>query len=138
MENLEMEIITATKVADEDRLNFWLRHVGMAKMLAFERHVYCWMRRLCPYYDGGYWEFYDLSNGGFYITPADERKIWLTWPGNYFDDEMSGDAAGIVATLYALNDFAQQISPAFGEKHRQLYDYIESHPEAQAIYAAID
>ena len=44
MENLEMEIITATKVADEDRLNFWLRHVGMAKMLAFERHVYCWMR----------------------------------------------------------------------------------------------
>ena len=43
MENLEMEIITATKVADEDRLNFWLRYVGMAKMLAFERHVYCWM-----------------------------------------------------------------------------------------------
>ena len=37
MENLEMEIITATKVADEDRLNFWLRYVGMAKMLAFER-----------------------------------------------------------------------------------------------------
>jgi hypothetical protein len=40
MENLEMEIIAATKVADEDRLNFWLRHVGMAKMLAFERHVF--------------------------------------------------------------------------------------------------
>ena len=138
MENLEMEIITATKVADEDRLNFWLRHVGMAKMLAFERHVYCWMRRLCPHYDGGYWNFYDLSNGGFYIAPADEKKMWLTWPGNYFNDEMSADAAGIVVTLYALNDFAEQISPAFGEKHRQLYDYIESHPEAQAIYAAID
>lgn len=138
MENLEMEIITATKVADEDRLNFWLRHVGMAKMLAFERHVYCWMRRLCSHYDGGYWNFYDLSNGGFYIAPADEKKMWLTWPGNYFNDEMSADAAGIVVTLYALNDFAEQISPAFGEKHRQLYDYIESHPEAQAIYAAID
>ena len=138
MENLEMEIITATKVADKDRLNFWLRHVGVAKMLAFERHVYCWMRRLCPHYDGGYWKFYDLSNGGFYIAPADEKKMWLTWPGNYFNDEMSADAAGIVVTLYALNDFAEQISPAFGEKHRQLYDYIESHPEAQAIYAAID
>ena len=138
MENLEMEIITATKVADEDRLNFWLRHVGMAKMLAFERHVYCWMRRLCSHYDGGYWNFYDLSNGGFYIAPADEKKMWLTWPGNYFNDEMSADAAGIVVTLYALNDFAEQISPAFGEKHRQLYDYIESHPEAQAIYAAKD
>lgn len=64
--------------------------------------------------------------------------MWLTWPGNYFNDEMSADAAGIVVTLYALNDFAEQISLAFGEKHRQLYDYIESHPEAQAIYAAID
>ena len=102
MDNLEMEIITATKVADEDRLNFWLRYVGMAKMLAFERHVYCWMRRLCPHYDGGYWNFYDLSNGGFYIAPADEKKMWLTWPGNYFNDEMSGDAAGIVATLLRL------------------------------------
>ena len=40
MENLEVEIITATKVADEDRLNFWLRHVGMTKMLSFERHVF--------------------------------------------------------------------------------------------------
>ena len=138
MENLEVEIITATKVADEDRLNFWLRHVGMTKMLSFERHVFCWMERLCPHYDGGFWEFYDLSNGGFYIALAGEKKMWLTWPGNYFNDEMSADAAGIVATLYALNDFAEQISPAFGEKHRQLYDYIESHPEAQAIYAAID
>ena len=102
MENLEMEILTATKVADEDRMNFWLRYVGMAKMLAFERHVYCWMRRLCPHYDGGYWEFYDLSNGGFYIAPAGEKKMWLTWPGNYFNDEMSADAAGIVVTLIAF------------------------------------
>ena len=115
MENLEMEIITVVKVADKDRVNFWLRHVGM-KMLAFERHVYCWMRRLCPHYDGGYWKFYDLSNGGFYIAPADEKRMWLTWPGNYFDDEMSADAAGMVATLYALNDFAQQVNPVFWRK----------------------
>lgn len=137
MENLEMEIITATKVAGEDRPNFWFRYVGMAKMLVFERHVYYWMRRLRPHYDGGYWEFYDLGNGDFYIAPADEKKTWLTWPRNYFNDEMSADVAGIVVTLYALNDFAEQISPAFEEKHRQLYDYIELHPEVQAIYAAI-
>ena len=138
MESFEFEVITATRVPDEDRLNFWSRHVGPKYMLSFERHVFGWMRRLCGDYDGGFWEFYDLSNGGFYIALAGEKKMWLTWPGNYFNDEMSADAAGIVVTLYALNDFAEQISPAFGEKHRQLYDYIESHPEAQAIYAAID
>ena len=63
--------------------------------------------------------------------------MWLTWPGNYFNDEMSADAAGMIATLCALNDFAEQISPAFGEKHRRLYDGI-SHilkPEAH-VYAA--
>ena len=65
-------------------------------------------------------------------------EMWLTWPGNYVDVEMSANAAGIVATLYALNGFAEQVSPVFREKHRQLYDYIESHPEAQAIYAAIE
>ena len=78
--------------SDEDRLNFWLRHVDMTKMLSFERHVFCWMKRLCPHYDGGFWEFYDLSNGGFYIALAGEKKMWLTWPGNYFNDEMSADA----------------------------------------------
>lgn len=83
-------------------------------------------------------EYYALAGLALIRQTADEKKMWLTWPGNYFNDEMSADAAGIVVTLYALNDFAEQISPAFGEKHRQLYDYIESHPEAQAIYAAID
>ncbi|MFR8578883.1 antirestriction protein [Bilophila wadsworthia] len=139
MENLEMEAITATKVTDEDRLNFWLRHVGAEeKKLAFVRYAFCWMQRLCPHYDGGFWELYDLSNGGFYMAPTDEKRMWLTWPGNYVDVEMSANAAGIVATLYALNGFAEQVSPVFREKHRQLYDYIESHPEAQAIYAAIE
>ena len=138
MESLEMEIITATKMNDEERLDFFPRHVGVTKMLAFERHVFAWMGTLCKEYRGGFWEFYDLSNGGFYIAPVDEERMRLIWPGNYFDGEMSSDAAGIVATLFALNSFAEQISPAFGEKYMQLYDYIDSHPEAQAIYAAID
>lgn len=61
----------------------------------------------------------------------------LMWPGNYFDGEMSPDAAGIVATLFTLNGFAEH-SPAFAEKYWQLYEYIGSHPEAQKIYAVID
>ena len=59
------------------------------------------------------------------------------WPGNYFDGQMSPDAAGIVATLFALNSFAEH-SAVFGEKYVQLYDYIESHPETRMIYATIN
>ena len=82
MESFEFEVITATRVPDEDRLNFWSRHVGPKYMLSFERHVFGWMRRLCGDYDGGFWEFYELSNGGFYIAPQNGSKMRLIWPGN--------------------------------------------------------
>ena len=82
--------------------------------------------------------FYDLSNGGFYIAPENGGKMRLVWPGNYFDGEMSPDAAGIVATLYALNVFAEQAGPYFSDKYTQLYEFMRLHPEAEVIRAAID
>ena len=39
MEDLEMEASTAARVASEERLGFCPRHVGMAKMLAFEWRI---------------------------------------------------------------------------------------------------
>ena len=39
MEDLEMEAITAARVASEERLGFCPRHVGLAKMLAFEWRI---------------------------------------------------------------------------------------------------
>ena len=39
MENLEMEAITAARVANEERLGFCPRHVGMAKIFAFEWRI---------------------------------------------------------------------------------------------------
>ena len=138
MESFELEVITATRVPDEDRLNFWPRHVGPKYLVSFERHVFGWMRRLCGDYDGGFWEFYELSNGGFYIAPENGGKMRLVWPGNYFDGEMSPDAACIVATLYALNVFAEQAGPYFSDKYIQLYEFMRLHPEAEVIRAAID
>ena len=39
MEDLEMEAITAARVANEERLGFCPRHVGMAKIFAFEWRI---------------------------------------------------------------------------------------------------
>ena len=39
MEDLEVEAITAARVASEERLGFCPRHVEMAKMLAFEWRI---------------------------------------------------------------------------------------------------
>ena len=42
-----MEAITAARVASEERLGFCPRHVGMAKMLAFEWRIVNRMGTLC-------------------------------------------------------------------------------------------
>ena len=69
-------------------------------------------------YAGGFWNFYDLSNGCFSIAPELPHPMRLMRPGSFFDGEMSPDA--------------------FAEKYWQIYEYIGSHPEAQKIYAAVE
>jgi len=71
-------------------------------------------------------------------------------PGNYFEAEVSADAAGIIATLMIMNWLSWQVAdmgPEYAKvcKHlvaRQdaLKDYISiiKHPEAHLIYRAID
>ena len=88
-------------------------------------------------YPGGFWNFYDLSNGCFSIAPELPHPMRLMRPGSFFDGEMSPDVAGGVATLFVLTRFAGH-SPAFAEKYWQIYEYIGSHPEAQKIYAAVE
>ncbi|WP_241199367.1 antirestriction protein [Ectopseudomonas oleovorans] len=61
--------IVATRVAEADRLRFLPTYFGpsMLRMLRGEALVFGWMGRLCAAYHGGFWHFYTLSNGGFYM-----------------------------------------------------------------------
>ena len=96
-------LTTATRVPVNRRMQFLPRFLGH-DMRAGEALVYDWMQALAPDYGGGYWEFYELSNGGFYMAPElGCETIRIRCPGNFYDATMSPDAAGIVATLYALN-----------------------------------
>ncbi|MDT8844009.1 antirestriction protein [Paraburkholderia fungorum] len=61
--------ITSSVVPDELRLNVLPRYLGR-HFLQGEALVYDWAARLCPTYDGGFWNFFTLSNGGFYMAPA--------------------------------------------------------------------
>jgi hypothetical protein len=58
--------IRAHQVSDDTRLHTLTRHFGI-HMLALEDSVYYFMRQLAKDYRGGYWHFYELSNGGFYM-----------------------------------------------------------------------
>jgi hypothetical protein len=84
------------------------------------------------------WDFFELSNGGFYMTSRLEEPLRIRCESNGFDGEMSCDAAGIVACLMAFNALAWQTREAhFGVLFYQLRDFAAQHAEAASILAAI-
>ena len=129
--------IEARQVPDDARIHTLPRHFGR-HMLAVENTVYGWMHRLASDYSGGYWHFYDLSNGGFYMAPECE-PLRLRVEGNGYDGLMSSQAAGITACLFSFSHLSFRIPDEVVTRHYyQLRDFAVEHPEAGAILAAID
>ncbi len=60
-------MITRTQVPEQQRLQHTARLFGQHFPLHFEPLVYAITDNIADNYHGGYWEFYSLSNGGFYI-----------------------------------------------------------------------
>lgn len=129
--------ITSTIVTGASRLDT-LPAVFERYATWVESTTYEWMRRLNRSYSGGYWDFYNLSNGGFYMGLAVPEKLMISAPNGY-QAIVSADAASIIASLYALCNVANNSeSQLIIEKYHQLRDYAVSHVERNAILAAID
>lgn len=133
--------IVASLVPEGQRLDFLPRHFR-AHMMLVERQIYHQFANLALHYRGGYWEFYDLSNGGCYLAPSQDF-YHLVHPGMDFDATVSGDAAGIVATLYTFSTLSVHFEhDPFGTHLRTLFhllrDYAAHHPEASLIFRIID
>lgn len=132
------DVIKACRVAEQDRLDFLPRYFTPRWMLRGESLVYAWMERLSPDYQGGYWEFYTLSNSGFYLAPTGQ-EMRLIVEGNYFDEVVLADVAGIIATLFALNDLACETGhDRIIDLYYSLLDFAREHPEEGSIMRAID
>lgn len=137
--------IVATRVAEADRLRFLPTYFGpsMLRMLRGEALVFGWMGRLCAAYHGGFWHFYTLSNGGFYMAPEHDGRLRIEVDGNGFAGELSADAAGIVATLFALNQLCAELAGTADadvmiDRYHHLAAFASEHAEAATIYRAID
>ncbi|WP_175684586.1 antirestriction protein [Burkholderia anthina] len=134
----ETRAITATIVPDERRMEILPRYFGK-HMIRAEVAVYTAMSSLCATYHGGFWDYVELSNGAFYMAPRLSDPLPITCDGNGYDGEMSSDAAGIVATLFALNAMAWSAEEArFTDMYHELLAFVPSHAEAREIFAAID
>lgn len=88
----------------------------------------------------GHWHGYDLSSGVFYLAPpARDKPYAMMGRGNFYDGEMSADAAGIVACLMAFSHLACHTEEDHHiEMFHGLREWALDHPEAGKIMAAID
>lgn len=130
--------ITRILVPHEKRITFLPRVFGSRHMIEGESMVYAWMSSLCPEYRGGFWDFYDLSNGGFYLRLASDRSFAVHVDGNGFTGVMSADAASITASLFAINHLLFKGASHLDDAFYALRDYARQHEEGTSIIRAID
>ncbi|AZK89887.1 antirestriction protein [Xanthomonas oryzae] len=137
-----LHVVTASAVPEDKRLDFLPAFFGPSLMLYGEALVYKWMGRLSRHYSGGLWQFHTLSNGGRYMAPTTPERLRITVAGNEFDGELSADAAGIVATLFALGQLAATEADDTRDQFVYLFhwlrEYAAEHAEARLIFRAID
>jgi hypothetical protein len=131
--------IQATEIPAGLRLRFLPRLVGQRYMLRFEGMLFDWAGRLCPAYNGGYWNFYELSNGGGYAVPRMGALVSVSVDGNGFDGSVTQDAFGVIVSLFALNDLAARThDDKVIDLYHALRAFASEHAEAAEIFRAID
>ncbi len=141
MNNSTGSTIAMTPVPDEQRLGFWLNHFGQVKgWTTFEVVVFTTMGQFCEAYNGGWWEYCTLSNGGVFIYPdISDETLTLFNMHNGNEAKVSCEAAGIVVCLlrYSIWSFKTE-SEVMCDRFYQLRDFALQHPESAAIFHLID
>lgn len=138
------DLITATLLPDAQRLHFWPQHFGgISQWIQLEPRIFNWMDRFCTDYSGGVWQFYTLSNGGAFMTPAANEDIDAKWtlfnPMNGNGGELSAEATGIAVCLMTYSHHAMRTEcDAMTEHYYRLRDYALNHAECSAIMHIID
>ena len=133
--------ITRQQIVDKQRIQHTADLFGILFPLSIEPSIYSITSNIAMEYNGTYWEFYALSNGGFYMAPCSE-ELYKVSCENGFEGKLSADALGITACLYAYSHLSFSNNKAFAETcanhYHWLREYMLEHVEASAILSAID
>lgn len=133
--------VTRELVPDAQRSDYVGQLFGVHFSMRLEPVIYDITSSMATEYKGGYWEFYRLSNGGFYMAPDTEDSFKVACQ-NYYQGVLSADALGIVACLYAYSHLSFTPNEALGRMYARHYhllrEYMFEHPEVKEILGAID
>jgi len=131
--------ITMTLVSEAARANHVHKLFGIGFPLRVEPTVFNMARLLAADYNGGVWQFYALSNGGFFMAP-DEQGHTISCE-NGFEGRLSAEAFGITVCLYAYSHLSfggDALAEVCAEHYHLLREFALGHPEVGAITAACD
>ncbi|MFT4274528.1 MAG: antirestriction protein [Pantoea sp.] len=111
-----------------------------------EYNVYLYADRYLEGYDGAVWDFALLPDSGGFMKPATDESWRFVNPNNGSDMTVSSEATGIIITALVLNHRSwmydrhdeEELCRHYCLRHRQLMAYTETHPEAAAIFRALD
>lgn len=131
------EDIKAVLVRENKRLDFLPKHFGQYFLRA-EQMIFNLICDLSSDYDGGYWDYFELTNGGFFLQPPsrDEGYNILQW-GNGYEGVVSEQAAGIIVTMMVINHLGWKDENFFPYFHK-LEEYALNHKEKKEIFSALD
>ncbi|MFZ2972568.1 MAG: antirestriction protein [Ferribacterium limneticum] len=133
-------LVAAKIVPESKRMDTADKHFGIRYPLVVEPMIYQFATQLAPAYSGGYWNFYTISNGGFFMVPKLDESFKVT-ADNGYEGAMSAEALGITACLCAFSNLSfgeGKFGEACADHYHWLYEFAMAHPEAGAIQAAID
>ena len=136
----EINSIIVKAVPENQRMDVADKLFGIRYPLQLEPTVYQFAEQLAEGYSGGYWHFYQLSNGGFYMAP-DLDGPFAVVADNGYTGSMSADALGVTACLYTYSNLSfgeGRFTERCADHYHWLYEFAMSHTEAVAIRAAID
>ncbi|WP_243391614.1 antirestriction protein [Pseudohalioglobus lutimaris] len=133
--------ITRHLIPEDQRLSATADLFGTFFPLRLEPVIYGITDRMAEDYHGGYWLYYLLENGGFYMAPNWEQhfsaKSLNGWQG-----ELSADALGIIVCLTAYSHLSfggpEPFARTCAEQYHLLREYMCEHPELGEILGAID
>ena len=133
--------ITRNTVSNGQRIQHTADLFGIHFPVSIEPTIYQFSGNMAAEYDGAYWEFYSLSNGGFYMAPS-LTKLYQVCCVNGFEGGLSADALGITACLYTYSHLSFSSNAALAEmcanQYHLLREFMLEHAEAGAIWRAID
>lgn len=138
---MTLSTITRQQVIDKQRIQHATDIFGIRFPLNIEPTVYSIAGNIASEYNGAYWEFYALSNGGFYMAPCADTP-YLVSCDNGYTGNLSADALGISACLYAYSHLSfsdhQWFAETCANQYHRLREYMLEHQEARSILKAID